>query len=507
MNSTTESRILASLTLCLAATGANGQETIDTAPNPSPVEQQVPVAGDDAGVEEAPAGPPVAAELTDEEQLTEQFERFKMLLNDGVLDEADSVAKRVVELAIRVMGPRSNETAKALTNLAIVQHRTDQYAAAEQNFQAAVDIIEDNEDRLNSQLINPLKGLGASQLAMGRPDLASTTYGRAVHVTHVNEGPHNLEQVDLLESLAEVNLRLGQVDEARSLQDLIYSLNLRHFNGKLVELVPSLMRRAAWQHRAGFIFDERTTYRRVINIIEDQAGDDDLQLIQPLTRLGQSYFYVDMSGVGTYQPSSVTTGEIYFKRAVRIAEENPDSSWQTVASTTLALGDFYMFQGNEQRARNIYKDVWNVLSSDAERMAFRGEALEALVILRQRAISEFIGDAASQSADRADGNLLQGKITMSYTVSTRGRAAGVKVVEAQPPVFRDMVNNVQRELRSRIFRPTFMAGEPVESMERLLTHRFYYTQADLDAAREASGMPDIEEDVADSDSPGDIEET
>ncbi|MDH3806967.1 MAG: tetratricopeptide repeat protein, partial [Gammaproteobacteria bacterium] len=166
--------------------------------------QVVPVAeeGVDEGAEDYSVPEP-----GDADALAREFELFKQLLQDGVLDEADTVAKRVVELAIRSRGPQSNEYAKALTNLAIVQHRTEQYDAAQQNFQAAIDIIEDNEDRLNAQLINPLKGLGAAQLESGRPDLAATTFRRAVHVTHVNEGPHNLDQLELLESIAETWLR------------------------------------------------------------------------------------------------------------------------------------------------------------------------------------------------------------------------------------------------------------------------------------------------------------
>jgi tetratricopeptide (TPR) repeat protein len=421
-----------------------------------------------------------------------------MLLNDDVLDEADSVAKRVVELAIRVSGPGSNDAAKALTNLAIVQHRTRQYDAARQNFQSAVDIIEENEDRLNSQLINPLKGLGASQLALGRPDLASETYGRAIHVTHVNEGPHNLAQVDLLESLAEVSLRLGEVEQARELQDQIYSLTLRHHDGDLLGVVPSLMRRAAWQRRAGFIFDERTTYRRVINIIEDEAGENDLQLIEPLTRLGQSYFYVDLSGASSYQPSSVTSGEIYFKRAVRIAEDNPDSDWKIQAGATLALGDYYMFQGSEQRARNVYREVWDLLSDDEERLDFRRETLETVNLLRQTSLPEFVGEGTGSGGAPADDALLQGRITLSYKVSSRGRATGLRVVEARPEEFTEMLMNVQREVRRRVFRPIFTDGEPVTSEEQLLTHRFYYSETDLEAIRNAPATAEEPEESAEA---------
>ncbi len=45
-----------------------------------------------------------------------------------------------------------------------MQHSTEQYDASQQNFESAIEIIEDNEDQLNDQLVNPLRGLGASQL-------------------------------------------------------------------------------------------------------------------------------------------------------------------------------------------------------------------------------------------------------------------------------------------------------------------------------------------------------
>ncbi|MDX1500064.1 MAG: tetratricopeptide repeat protein [Woeseiaceae bacterium] len=483
-------RIAGTAGLFLLALAARAQQTIDSPPAADP--DELPPAVAEEPMVEVPPEP----ELTPREELTAQFERFKLLLADGVLDEADSVAKRIVELAIQVEGPRSNETAKALTNLAIVQHRNEQYDAAEQNFEAAVEIIEHNEDRLNAQLVNPLKGLGASQLANGRPDLASETYGRAIHVTHVNEGPHNLEQVDLLESLAEVYLRLGSIDEARKLQDTIYALNLRNFEGDLMDLVPSLMRRAAWQHRAGFIYDERTTYRRIINIIEDQAGEDDLALIPPLTRLGQSFFFADLSGTSTYQPSAITTGEIYFKRAVRIAEDNPDADWRTLADTNLALGDYYMFQGNEQRARNIYRDVWEILSGDEERLAYRQERLESVNVLRQRNVPEFVGDAeAVEDLARSGESLLRGEIRLSYKVSSRGRATDVTLIEARPEEFTEMLTDVQRELRTRIFRPMLADGEPTTSGEQLLTHRFYYRPSDLEALRGGTGA-ESEDDAA-----------
>lgn len=442
--------------------------------------QIVPVAeeGIDEGSEDF-----TVPEVDDDDLLEAEFLLFKELMSENVFDEADTVAKRVVELAIKTHGPQSNEFAKALTNLAIVQFRTEEYSAAVQNFESAIEIIEDNEDRLNAQLINPLKGLGAAQLESGRPDLASKTFQRAVHVTHVNEGPHNLDQLELLESVAETYVRMGDLDSAKEAQDTIYAINIREHQLDSPALVPPLMRRAAWQHRAGFIFDERATYRRVIRIIENHEGKDSVNLVEPLIMLGRSYFYLDTSGAVSYHDSSMSTGEIYFRRAVRIAAESPNSDWQLVSQASLALADYYIYNTNSQRAGRVYRETWALLSQTEEGLKVRREQLERVIPLRQDNLPMYASAGNKDSGDNSRDPLLQGNVTVNYAVSTRGRATDLKLVEAQPPEFESMVNTVQREVRRRIFRPRLEEGDVIETPDITLVHRFFYRQSDLDALR------------------------
>jgi len=490
------SNILRVVLLSLGATAAFAQQAEDDLIDASSEtgqpagfdqdEQLVPVAeeGIDEGVE---VGDDYAVPApTDEDRLAAEFDLFKELMQDNVLDEADNVAKRVVELAIELHGPQSNEFAKALTNLAIVQYQTEQYDAAIQNFETAIEIIEDNEDRLNAQLVNPLKGLGAAQLESGRPDLAAQTFQRAVHVTHVNDGPHNLDQLALLESIAETYVRMGDMDAAKEVQDTIYALNVREYEVDSLDLVPSLLHRAEWQHRAGFIYDERATYRRAIRIIEEEQGSDSLDLVEPLIKLGRSYFYIDSSGQTSFYDSSMASGEIYFRRAARIATESPDTNWQVVAQAALALGDFYMYNNNPQRGRQVYSETWAMLSEDEERLAVRREQLEQVIPLRDNPPPLYVQSAAGNASDEKSNPTLQGVVSIKYAVSTRGRATDLKLIEARPAEFEDMATAVQRELRRRIYRPRLRDGEAVTTPDLVLIHKFFYRQADLDAVRNAA---------------------
>lgn len=449
------------------------------------MDQVVPVAGEDVTKDVQLAGPPAQTNPSPKEDLLRRFENYKRLMNDGIYDEADTVAKSIVTLTIQITGPRSSETAKALTNLGIVQHRNKQFDAAQQNFASAIEIIEEIEDRLNGRLINPLKGLGAAQLEAGRPDLAEQTFNRAIHITHVNDGPHNMGQIDILESLAETSVRLGSVEDARKMHDKIYLLHQRRYEDDQLALIPSLMRRAEWQHRAGYIMDEQATYRRAIRIIEDSADKKDIRLIDPLTRLGESYFYTDLHGDQGLHHNPVT-GEIYFKRALRIAQSHPESNWEIAAASMMSLGDYYMMQGMHTRASKLYREVWEDLSSDEEKLARQNEIFGQAIPLNSRPLPEFAGDPSPSEIATLSDEYEQGSVTISYTVTNRGRVIRLKPVEVYPAEFTDMERIVHRELRSRMYRPRYEDADPVLTEDQVLTHMFYYKQSDLDERREAA---------------------
>lgn len=442
----------------------------------SPLDQVVPVA--EEGSDAAPADEQAKA-VTEDDALRE-FARFRQLLADRNYDEADVSAKRVVEMSIKVFGPQSRETAKALNNLAIVQHNNRQYSAAIQNFTSAIEILENVYDRLNGELVNPLKGLGAAQLSAGRPDQAVKSFGRATHITHVNEGPHNIEQVEILEALAEANVRLGEVEEARDTLDRIHAINVRHFSGDALGLLPSLMRRADWQHRAGYFNDERMTYRRVIRIIESSAGKNDSRLVAPLILLGQSYYYYEPIPDGTSTGVGLAaSGETYFRRAVRIAEAAEDLPWLERAKAQLALADYYVGTETHNRARRIYAEVWDDLSLDEDRLTMRKELLQTPSPLRVGPLPQYAGNAGNGGPDR---DFLSGVIQVDYTVSSRGRVKNIRT-EATPIEFTDMQRMVHREIRSRVYRPVLEDGEPVESETQVFRHEFFYTQGQLDALK------------------------
>jgi tetratricopeptide (TPR) repeat protein len=479
--STTRSCTLAAL-LLLAGNAAQAQETADSVAEPGLLEQTVPVADEPAEAQASAEESVAGNDVPTAEDVLQEYARFMQLLDEQNFDEADISAKRVIEMTIRVYGPVSHETAKALNNLGFVQNNIGQYDAAIQNFTSAVEIIETLEDRLNSSLVNPLRGLGAAQLGGGRPDLAARTFDRATHITHVNEGPHNIEQVEILEALAEANVRRGDLESARDVLDRIHILNVRHFQDDMVALLPSLMRRADWQHRAGYYNDERATYRRAIRVIEEAAGRDDPRLVEPLVKLGKSYYYFEPLADNIAAPvNSPGAAESYLKRANRIAESSSELPWFEIASARLALADYYLARESVSRARRIYGEVWDELSAFEDGLDMRGELMQSLAPIWQEPLPPYTKGAAGIK-DGRDGDIRNGTVSVKYKVDDRGRPRIAEIV-TQPGEFSDMERMVARELKRRRFRPLVVDGKITPSEMQTFTHEFRYRMSELDDIR------------------------
>ena len=237
------------------------------------------------------------------------------------------------------------------------------------------------------------------------------------------------------------------------------------------------MRRADWQHRAGYFNDERMTYRRAIRIIETSSGKNDPRLVSPLIQLGKSYYYYEPVADGAPpQVGLAASGEPYFRRAVRIAEGAESFPWLERANAQLALADYYIGTETHNRARRIYSPVWEELSRDDDRRAMRTDVLHKPAPLREGGLPLYAGRSGG---DGPAGNFLTGVVQVDYTVSERGRVKNIKT-EATPMEFTDMQRMVHREIRTRIFRPILEEGAPVESGNQVFRHEFFYTQGQLD---------------------------
>jgi hypothetical protein len=107
-------------------------------------------------------------------------------------------------------------------------------------------------------------------------------------------------------------------------------------------------------------------------------------------------------------------------------------------------------------------------------------------------LPKYIGNAHPETAPSSGDPVLQGSISLTYDISVRGRASGIKLLEAYPPEFLEIQKTAQRELRRRIFRPRFFEAKAVTSTDQVFVHTFFYRMSDLEALRDESSASDSE---------------
>ncbi len=432
---------------------------------------------------------PLPKRESESDELRRLYGLYVESLEDSAYLEADTLAKRIVELSIRMSGIDSHDSARAITNLAIAQHHNRDFESAQRNFIASIDIIERIDDRLSAALINPLRGLAATQVATGRPDQARLTFQRAVHVSHVNDGPHNRGQIATLEAMSELYISMGEYDDAIDIQENVYGIQARNIDPASIEMLPALEKQANWQHRLQMYQRERLSWRRVISIIEKNYSKEDLRLIPPLTNLGKSYLFVTPAEFEFQPQASAGSGETYLRRANRIADVNPDSNWELVEETLIALGDYYILSGRPNRAAKIYKEAWTQLSEEEDlQRKYRRENLENINVLQKIYLPKYYNSDQKDNEPRNPENYLSGSVSFTYSVMATGRITGIKHLETQPAQIVDIRDIVGRKLRHLIYRPRIESGTLVGRRDVVYTHEFFYRLSDLPVEVEEEGV-------------------
>lgn len=175
-----------------------------------------------------------------ENDIARLFEQFADAWSAGMWQEADMLAKKIVKASIESYGFYSKHNATALTNLATLQAANKEIGSAIQNFAAAIDIIERLESRLSADLIDPLRAMGVVQFKAGDADYANDAWHRALHISHVNFGPHNFEQVEALQLIAYLYAEAGMATEVRRMQRRIEYLYNRDADRGNKEILSAL---------------------------------------------------------------------------------------------------------------------------------------------------------------------------------------------------------------------------------------------------------------------------
>ena len=420
-------------------------------------------------------GCPEAAQL---EELGQALNGYREAIVIGEFAEAESLAKLVMELSIVLYGRDTVYSANALTNLAYVQYRQEQFEISRLNLRAAIKTIEEIGGNLSAELIRPLHRLGQTELALNETDSATEQFERAVHIGHVHNGPQNTEQIESLEAIAEIHANSGNVGAALDIQKSIFAYQARAAGPESDELLPALQHHANWMRKLQLYNREINTYFQMLRIQENRHGPDDPRLIPALLIIGMSYHQFGYSRLDdVYRPRAVGP-EYYMKRAMRIAEKQPQSSWEIRAHTTLMVGDYYTRVQYFNHARYTYYEAWQQLSNDPAGLTLRREELESPKLIERPDLPEYYEDEHPLYEPTDTDGFLRGTITAVFDVTRLGESVNIKLVESQPPGLTKIEKRLVRTLGSVMHRPRMEDGSMIDTQQLTYVYEFSYRESE-----------------------------
>lgn len=367
------------------------------------------------------------------------------------------------------------------------------YLEAARTIEDALERIEDDYGVWDQRNVTALTELGAVQAALGRVDEAIGTYQQALHVNRVNQGLHDVTQLDILDDLTELSVAARDWEQANQLQEYGFYVQQRQYGAGSTLLVPGLYRLAGWYRRTGAVFQARALYERAVQILEAAYGPDDVRLIDALQGIALTYRlerYPVATRAQRDQADAFTIstgprqgdiaiadartvvnrygeGEEALARIVEIHDANPDTAPREKAEALLDLGDWYLIFDKWSSAFDVYARARELLATDGW-----DEARIASLFSEPMPLVFPLPDPPSPPSYASRATEQRGFVDLVYDVTDRGRVSTVDVVAAEPEGLMDF--RTRKAIKAARFRPRFEAGEPVATNGIEYRHSFVY---------------------------------
>jgi TonB family protein len=189
-----------------------------------------------------------SADLAESNRLSQQA---LALYDIKKYDEALPLAKRVVEIREKALGPEHELVAAALSNVAEIYVSQKNYDEAEPIFKRSLSVLEKKWGNESKQLIITLERIGLISFAQKRNGEAEKHYQRALAITEKSFGPLAIETSQSLETLASLYDRLEQHKRAADLYQRSLAVREKLLGPADIQLVNLLYRCACSLIQAG----------------------------------------------------------------------------------------------------------------------------------------------------------------------------------------------------------------------------------------------------------------
>ncbi len=366
-----------------------------------------------------------------------------------------------------------------------------------EDYISAIEQIEADEGAYGSQLPQHLMGLGLNLQEQGDHQEAIDLFKRAIHVTRINEGLYNLNQVPMLERLIESHVARGEWEDANDRHQYLYWLHRRNYGDDDPRMLPVIDKLSSWHLNAyaldasaglfHHLINAHNLFKLAVDIIDTNYGSHDLRLIDALRGLTVSNYYLatyqaksskgfqmttnassgpsaeERARLDQYIINSYSSGKKAITRMVDVYANNPESPPAATVKAKVELGDWYLLFNKWHSALNIYQEAYDTLiaqnasEKEIKRLFGKPIALPDLPLI----------DTQLPNHEEDPSYVL-----VRFNVTPYGRARNIEILESNPPDKVRIRSRVRKSLKVAKFRPRFENGAP--ALTENLVHRYLF---------------------------------
>jgi tetratricopeptide (TPR) repeat protein len=351
----------------------------------------------------------------------------------------------------------------------------------------AIDSLEANQGAYSAELSDLFMGLGNSYVIQQEYDDANLAFQRGMQIERINFGLDSLSQSAYLMSIAETEKLMGDLDQAQTVLDQLYSLNAKSYGQSDVRMLPVIESLMDWHTQVYPLRKPKGGFHTLI-ALEDLANDmykildAEVSLKDPATpdrykRIGKVQFLIanHIKHYGEARDSSFSvavegssgarteprTSYKHFKRGKaalqRVIESLMQQQPSIIAEQAVAianLGDWYLVFGQITSATKTYQLAEEIVDTTDNPDQLRTLLFqEAAVIDFSDGVEQAVRQEATAGAGAAE------PLQISMQISKSGFASDFQIVDDKATLTRDQLKVLQQHFRKKRFRPFFSDGD------------------------------------------------
>lgn len=364
----------------------------------------------------------------------------------------------------------------------------EEYEDAIDAAQELIGEIEVDGSFYDDALVRPLLIVGDGSRKLGNYVDALDAYDRAKHITRLNHGLTTIDQIEVVKREAATYEELGQLGKANDAYEYIFTVYNQVYKPFSPDLLPSLFDLGDWYVKTHNVFAARGLFEYAQVVAKEHLGEQHQHHIRALYGLAATYrlekfrppssapmIEADIPRLywGDDRPyiyyaelNDFAKGEEALIELVRIELERSGSTRESQTQAKLALADWFVLFDKQVQARAVYSDIWKSYDEEPDE-EFLTATFTSPVIL----FNPLPADPEPQP-QKLEAQPVNASVTYSLDIDKRGRVQSIDVEVLQPDS--SFTKDFTRRVGQAIFRPAFVNGKPVKSVDVSFTHDYVF---------------------------------